>query len=138
MSAPNVMVFRLNDCLFSLSRHRNRSASRLAAVSVRNSFVVPITSLCWRRRPFTSSLHRNTHTIPIALVDEAAKRVPGTDSGNVDGVRLLSSDQHDIAERVGMESGHRTEIVRKHFAMPGFERLHEIIHCVFRFGLDVL
>src|SRR5437762_8674668 len=28
-----------------------------------------------------------------------------------------------------MESGHRAEILREHFAVPGFERLHEVIHC---------
>ncbi len=36
-----------------------------------------------------------------------------------------------------MESGHRAEIVREHFAMPGFERLDEIINCIFGFALDV-
>src|SRR5215469_15438747 len=61
MSSPKVMVFRLKDCLSSLSRQRNRSASLFAAARVRNSLIVPITSLCWRRWPFTSSLQRNTH-----------------------------------------------------------------------------
>jgi hypothetical protein len=36
-----------------------------------------------------------------------------------------------------MKSGHRSEILRKHFAMPGFERLHEVIDCVLGFALDV-
>ena len=46
MSSPNVMVFRLKDCLSSFSRQRNRSASLFAAVTVGNSLIVPITSLC--------------------------------------------------------------------------------------------
>jgi hypothetical protein len=36
-----------------------------------------------------------------------------------------------------MKSGHRSEILCKHFAMPGFERLHEVIDCVLGFALDV-
>ena len=35
-----------------------------------------------------------------------------------------------------MESGHRAEILREHFTVPGFEGLHEIIHCVFGFVLE--
>jgi len=41
MSSPNVMFFKLNDCLFSLSLHGNRSAALLVAASVGNILVVP-------------------------------------------------------------------------------------------------
>ena len=35
-----------------------------------------------------------------------------------------------------MESGHRAEILRENFTAPGFERLDQIIHCVFGFVLE--
>jgi hypothetical protein len=35
-----------------------------------------------------------------------------------------------------MEAGHCAEVLREHFAVPGLQRLHEIIDCVFGFVLD--
>jgi hypothetical protein len=40
----------------------------------------------------------------LATFDEAAKRIPGANPGNVAGIRFLSSNQHDVAKAVGMES----------------------------------
>ena len=36
-----------------------------------------------------------------------------------------------------MESGHRAKVLREHLAVPGFERVNEIVNCVFGFALDV-
>ena len=36
-----------------------------------------------------------------------------------------------------MESGHGSEVLSEHLAMPGLQRLDEVIDCVFGFGLDV-
>ena len=69
--------------------------------------------------------------------DEAAKRVPGANPGHIAGVGFLSGNQHHIAEGVGMESGHGSEVLSEHLAMPGLQRLDEVIDCVFGFGLDV-
>jgi hypothetical protein len=33
-------------------------------------------------------------------------------------LRLLSSDQHDVAEGVVVESGHRVEILRQYVTLP--------------------
>jgi hypothetical protein len=36
-----------------------------------------------------------------------------------------------------MESGHGAEVLGEHFAVPGLQRLDEVIDCVFGFVLDV-
>lgn len=50
---------------------------------------------------------------------------------------FLPGDQHDSAERIRMKTSHRAEILCEHFAVPGFERLHEIIRCIFGFVRDL-
>lgn len=47
----------------------------------------------------------------LTAFDESAKRVPRPDSSNVSGIRLLSGNQHHIAERVGMESHQRRQLI---------------------------
>ncbi len=35
-----------------------------------------------------------------------------------------------------METGHCAEVLREYFAMPGLQRLHKVIDCVFGSVLD--
>src|SRR5205814_10264276 len=66
-------------------------------------------------RPTVADHRSENQNAFLPAFDEAAKRVPRANPGNVSGIRLLPGDQHYIAERVGMESGNRAEILCEHF-----------------------
>jgi len=72
----------------------------------------------------------------LATADEAAQRVPGTDSGHVRRRRFLSSDERDVAEAVGMELGHGREVLGQHFTVANLPRLDEVNGCFLGLVLD--
>jgi len=72
----------------------------------------------------------------FATPNEAAKRVPGADSGHVGRRRFLSDDQHDVAEAVGMELGDGSEVLGQHFTVASLQRLNEVVRSFFGAVLD--
>jgi len=48
----------------------------------------------------------------------------------------FSGDQHDVAEAVGVESPHGSEVLGQHFTVASLQRCNEVIHSVFGFVLD--
>src|ERR1700675_1393745 len=53
--------------------------------------------------------------------NEAAKRVPCPKSGNVGGIGLLTCDQHDVAEAVGVKLRHCSEVCGEDFTLTGLQ-----------------
>src|ERR1700692_454992 len=59
----------------------------------------------------SSSDHRGENANAFfSPFNEAAKRVPCTKSGDVGSVGLLTRDEHDVAEAVGVKLRHRSEV----------------------------
>src|SRR5208282_4814020 len=62
----------------------------------------------------------------FASFDEAAKRVPCTDTCDVSCLWFLPSDQHDVAKAVVMKPGHRVEILGQDFTLSRLQSCHQI------------
>ena len=95
-----------------------RNPNRMASVPLAST----VCSVAWFVVRFLPTMGSQNENASFPAFDEAAKRVPGTNPGNVAGVGFLSGNQHDITEGVGMESGHGAEEMGEHFAVPGLQR----------------
>src|SRR5208282_2683528 len=68
--------------------------------------------------------------------NEAAKRVPCPKSGNVGGVGLLTCDEHDVAEAVGVKLRHCSEVGGENFTVTGLQSCNKEIHGLFGSCVD--
>src|SRR5260221_11435514 len=62
----------------------------------------------------------------LALLHEAAKLIPGTEAGNITGLRLLRSDQQHIVKTVTMEASNGLEIAGERLAVARLQRSDEL------------
>src|SRR5579863_6119622 len=85
----------------------------------------------------SSSDHRGENENPsFSPFNEAAKRVPCPKSGNVGSSGLLTRDEHDIAEAVGVKLRHCSEVCGEDFTVTGLQRCDEEIHGLFGSCVD--
>src|SRR5580692_3087722 len=68
--------------------------------------------------------------------NEAAKRVPCPKSGNVSSIGLLTCDQHNVAEAVGVKLRHCSEVCGEDFTVTGLQCCNEEIHGLFGSCVD--
>src|ERR1700731_4529352 len=63
----------------------------------------------------------------FALLHEPAEFVPRTEAGDVAGIGLLRSDQHDVVEAVAVEAPDGFEISRKRLTVTSLQRSNELL-----------
>src|SRR5208282_5252319 len=68
--------------------------------------------------------------------NEAAKRVPCPQSGNVGGIGLLTCDEHDVAKAVSVKLRHCSEVCGEDFTVTGLQCRNEEIHGLFGSCVD--
>src|SRR5580692_1352788 len=85
----------------------------------------------------SSSDHRGENENAFfSRFNEAAKRVPCTKSGNVGSIGLLTCDEHDVAEAVGVKLRHCSEVCGEDFTVTGLQFCNEEIHGLFGSCVD--
>src|SRR5580692_9778903 len=72
----------------------------------------------------------------FAPFNEAAKRVPCPKSGNVGSIGLLTCDEHDVAEAVGVKLRHCSEVCGEDFTVTGLQCCNEEIDSLFGSCVD--
>jgi len=73
----------------------------------------------------------------FALLHKPAEFVPGAEAGDVAGVGLLRSDEHDVVQAVAVEAPDGLEIARERLTVTGVQRSSKLLGGSFRDFLDL-